>query len=405
MHVDARGSGARRRRGPRPSPAGSPILARQPDEAVAHLVADERLDPVGEVRHQHLGRWHAGRHRLVVLVDELDDAHVGVEREHVAVRLAERRRGPRWNRTGRRSGRRSRPRSRARSCGTSVSLVDVIIRGLMRSRPARRSSARRGQQGRVPGEAPGRRARSTARRSGAAARWRARAGTGTAGHRRPSIPARCRWRARRTVRTRTRSGARRVGGRPARPAVPSSSGSARPRTARRRARSKTTVARRPELPARAEREVLVEDRRRHGRGRGQRLLDERRRQSPIGVDVAERAPSSRPSSSPAASPGRRARSDRRRRRRAGRGGTPSGEPHGRAGGGRPAVAGAARADRRPSPGARSRPASSPEQCLLERRPHRVEAVGRACVGHRATSSLGMLVGSRCRPSRARGPDS
>ena len=158
--------------------------------------------------------------------------------------------------------------------------------------------------------------------------------------------------------------------------------------ARRPRRSKTIVARRPGAAARAEREVLVEDRRRHVVGRGQRLLD---RAPATAADRCRRrrgGPSSRPSSSPAASPGRRARTDRRRRPGAGRGGTAS-------------------ADRmaQQAPQAVPLPLLEPigvpaqaldaggqlvEQCLAgaSRRIASKASAGRA-VGHRATSSLGL----------------
>ena len=55
------------------------------DEPVSELVPNEWLRMVGEVGEQHLRRRCAGRHGLVALVDQLDDADVGVEHQHFVV--------------------------------------------------------------------------------------------------------------------------------------------------------------------------------------------------------------------------------------------------------------------------------------------------------------------------------
>ena len=55
------------------------------DEHVVEFVANQRLGQVGQIGDQYLGRRDARRHRTVVGVDQLDDAHVGVEHEDVVV--------------------------------------------------------------------------------------------------------------------------------------------------------------------------------------------------------------------------------------------------------------------------------------------------------------------------------
>jgi hypothetical protein len=50
-------------------------------ETVGELVADEWLAHVVEVGHEHPGRRDSKGDRVTVVVDELDDAHVGVEHQ------------------------------------------------------------------------------------------------------------------------------------------------------------------------------------------------------------------------------------------------------------------------------------------------------------------------------------
>lgn len=64
-------------------PAGAPVGGVGPaDEAVAQLVADQRLGEVVEVREEHRCRRASGSDGTIVSLDELDDAPVAVEREH-----------------------------------------------------------------------------------------------------------------------------------------------------------------------------------------------------------------------------------------------------------------------------------------------------------------------------------
>jgi hypothetical protein len=58
------------------------------DEAVGQLVADHRLGVVVEVGNQCLGRRDALRDRLVVGVDELDDARVTGEVDYITAGVA-----------------------------------------------------------------------------------------------------------------------------------------------------------------------------------------------------------------------------------------------------------------------------------------------------------------------------
>ena len=117
-------------------------------EGVGELVADERLDPVAQVRDEDrlptAYRWD----RAVLLVDQLDDASVLGEGDDVVVRGA----GADQPFGGAEAVDQRRPETggdRRAELGVQVSLVLVTIIGEIRRRPAVRSAGEPGQHRRV----------------------------------------------------------------------------------------------------------------------------------------------------------------------------------------------------------------------------------------------------------------
>jgi hypothetical protein len=111
------------------------------DEGVGELIADQGLGQVVQVRDKHFRPWNTRRYWPVVGVDQLDDAHIGVEYQDVIVGTVPT--SPSVDPMPSKTGTPKASRTAERISGSSVSLVELTCAGVIRRRPVRASAASR----------------------------------------------------------------------------------------------------------------------------------------------------------------------------------------------------------------------------------------------------------------------